>query len=362
MGQCECNLCIWDVERGKLIRQIRGTRGVIHRVQFTHDGRQLLAAADGVYVYDAETGKIIGEPFQAGTRIDGMSLSADDRLLATSDALNQVRLWELAARREISLTVAGGNGRDVAFAPDGRTLAFIGLNGDVGLLDWLSEEIVGRLKADTEVGSRVVFSADGRRLATAGAPDSTVLIWDVADKVNRPALAVTKSTEAALQNLWNDLRDGTPSRATRAVWCFAAAPEQAVQFLGDVLRPIKAPEPGVVARLIENLGNEEFQVRDKASRELAKYGEAVGGALRKAKKGEISLEQLRRIDRLLNLLPGPEPGPEQLRTIRAVSALEQIGSPEARKVLAGLAAGADGARITQEAKSALERLEKRAAK
>jgi hypothetical protein len=241
-------------------------------------------------------------------------------------------------------------------------LAFIGLNGDVGLLDWLSEEVVGRLKADTYVGMQVVFSADGRRLATAGAPDSTVLIWDVADKVNRPALAVTKSTEASLQNLWNDLRDGTPSRATRAVWCFAAAPEQAVQFLGDVLRPIKAPEPGVVARLIENLGNEEFQVRDKASRELAKYGEAVEGALRKAKKGEISLEQLRRIDRLLNLLPGPEPGPEQLRTIRAVAALEQIGSPEARKVLAGLAAGADGARITQEAKSALERLQKRAAK
>jgi hypothetical protein len=255
--------------------------------------------------------------------------------------------------------VAGGNGRDVAFAPDGRTLAFIGLNGDVALLDWLSEEVIGRLKGDTEVGSRVVFSADGRRLATAGAPDSTVLIWNVADKVNRPPPAVAKSTEAALQGLWNDLRDGSPGQATRAVWRFAAVPEQAVQFLGDALRPIKAPEPGVVARLIVDLGNEEFQVRDKASRELAKYGEAVEGALRKAKKGEISLEQSRRIGRLLNLLPGPEPGPEQLRTIRAVAVLEQIGSPEARKLLANLAAGADGARITQEAKSALERLEKR---
>src|SRR5262249_26436080 len=205
----------------------------------------------------------------------------------------------------------------------------------------------------------VVFSADGRRLATAGGPDSSVLIWDVADRVNRPRLAVPKPSKEDLKRWWADLRDGNPSKASRAVWRLAAAPEQTLPLLVDSLRPIKAPEPAVVARLIADLNNDDFEVRDKASRELAQFGEAVEGALRKAKKGEISLEQLRRIDRLLNLLPGPEPGPEQLRTIRAVAVLEQIGSPEARKVLAGLAAGADGARITQEAKSALERLEKR---
>jgi hypothetical protein len=42
-----------------------------------------------------------------------------------------------------------------------------------------------------------------------------------------------------------------------------------------------------------------------------------------------------------------------------VAALEQIGSPEARKVLAVLSAGAAGARLTREAKAALERLKPR---
>jgi WD40 repeat protein len=361
-GHYEGRLCIWDVEAGKLIREIRGTRGAIQRVVFTHDGRQILAAADGVHIYDAETGKLVGEPLQPKTRIWGLSLSADDRLLAASDGQSQVWLWVLAGRREFPLTVAGGNGRDVAFAPDGRTLALTGLNGDVGLLDWLSEEIVGRLRGNTEVGSRVVFSADGRRMATAGGPDSSVLIWDVADKVNRPRLAVPKPSKGDLKRWWADLRDGSPSKASRAVWRLAATPEQALPLLADSLRPVKAPEPSVVTRLIADLNNDDFQVREKASRELGQFGQGVEGALRKAKEGDITLEQSRRIDQLLKQLPGPEPGPEQLRTIRAVAVLEQIGSPEALKVLAGLAAGAEGARLTQEAKAALERLEKRSAK
>src|SRR5262249_49699511 len=145
-GRYEGRLCIWDVEAGKLIREIRGTRGAIQRVVFTRDGRQVLAAADGVHVYDADTGKLVGEPLQPRTRIWGLSLSADDRLLAASDGQSQVWLWELAGRREFPLAVAGGNGRDVAFAPDGRTLALTGLNGDVGLLDWLSEEIICRIR------------------------------------------------------------------------------------------------------------------------------------------------------------------------------------------------------------------------
>jgi hypothetical protein len=50
------------------------------------------------------------------------------------------------------------------------------------------------------------------------------------------------------------------------------------------------------------------------------------------------------------------PDAEQLRAIRAVAVLEQIGGAEARKVLARLAAGAAGVRLTQEAQAGLKRL------
>ena len=45
-----------------------------------------------------------------------------------------------------------------------------------------------------------------------------------------------------------------------------------------------------------------------------------------------------------------------LRQLRALVALERIGTEEARTVLRGLAAGAADARLTQEAAAALRRL------
>jgi hypothetical protein len=66
-----------------------------------------------------------------------------------------------------------------------------------------------------------------------------------------------------------------------------------------------------------------------------------------------------RIEALLGKLEGPVASAETLRSIRAVEALEHIATPEARDLLDRLAAGAPEARLTREAKAALERLGRR---
>jgi hypothetical protein len=50
------------------------------------------------------------------------------------------------------------------------------------------------------------------------------------------------------------------------------------------------------------------------------------------------------------------PSPNRLRGLRALQVLEDVGTPEARKVLESLADGAAGAPLTRDAKAALERL------
>jgi hypothetical protein len=47
---------------------------------------------------------------------------------------------------------------------------------------------------------------------------------------------------------------------------------------------------------------------------------------------------------------------ERLRSLRAVEALELAGTTAARETLASLAAGAPGARLTEQARAACERL------
>ncbi len=50
-----------------------------------------------------------------------------------------------------------------------------------------------------------------------------------------------------------------------------------------------------------------------------------------------------------------------MQALRAVEVLERVGTPEARQILEDLARGAPEARLTREAKAALEGLAKRQA-
>jgi hypothetical protein len=162
-----------------------------------------------------------------------------------------------------------------------------------------------------------------------------------------------------LKRWWTTLGDDSPAEAYKAIWRFAAAPEQTLPFLATSLQPVNPSNPVDVARLIDDLDSDQFSVREKASRELGQLGETVEDALRMARRGKISAEQARRIDQLLAQLAGPMLSSEQLRVTRAVAILEQIGGPQARKLLEELAGGAAGARLTQEAKASLARLHSR---
>lgn len=81
-------------------------------------------------------------------------------------------------------------------------------------------------------------------------------------------------------------------------------------------------------------------------------------AYHKALDGKPSLEMRRRLEDLRAKAQRAWWGVsgERLRSLRAIEALELAGTNEAREVLQMLAAGAEGARLTEEAKAALERL------
>lgn len=116
-----------------------------------------------------------------------------------------------------------------------------------------------------------------------------------------------------------------------------------------------------VKRLVADLDSERFVVRDRAEKELAQLGDRAKSALEQALSRGPDLEVRQRITRLLaRCAETAVPAPDQLRLLRAVEVLEGIGSAEARRILATLAGGAEGARLTREAVAAVRRLERRA--
>src|SRR5262249_4872785 len=128
----------------------------------------------------------------------------------------------------------------------------------------------------------------------------------------------------------------------------------AVPFLTDSLHPAVKIDAAKVQQWIADLGAEEFAVREAASKELAQLGEDAEPELQQALKNNASPEAGQRLQQLLTALRNSPP-PDRRRELRAVWALERIGTPAADKVLGDLAKGAPNARLTREAKAALVR-------
>jgi hypothetical protein len=135
--------------------------------------------------------------------------------------------------------------------------------------------------------------------------------------------------------------------------------EQAVSFLEKHLRPLPAADEKRIVTLIEKLDDGRFSIRQQASQELEKLGELAGPALERTLKTKTTPEVRRQAQALLDLAEAQHLSSEGLRTLRAVEVLERVGNPEARRVLQSLARGAAGGTVTQEARAALKRMDKR---
>jgi RNA polymerase sigma factor (sigma-70 family) len=264
---------------------------------------------DRIDLFDARTGKLVRHWSVSGKRspsYERLSFSPDGQLLASSDGAG-VHLWETATGKNIR--------------------SFSGHRGEITFL---------------------AFSRDGRRLGSASR-DSTVLVWDVTGQAGE------LTTDAAVEAAWKDLLADDARRAHQAVWALARTPARAVRLLQSCLRPVKPVSREHLERLIRDLDSDQFTAREKATAELQQLGEAAGPAIRQALEGKPGLEQRRRLEALLRKLEGAVAEGEALRSSRAVRVLEYAGTPEARRLLQALAGGAEGARLTREAKAALGR-------
>ena len=195
---------------------------------------------------------------------------------------------------------------------------------------WLWEVATGQVRCrfagNWENAHRLpalAFSPDGQTLAT-GNDWTTILLWDVTGRSRSGQPATGKQPARDLTATWEDLASPDASSAYEAIGRLVRAPNQTIPFLRGRFRPIPRPDLKRQAQLVRDLDDDSFEVREKASQELATLGETAASTLQKALRSLPSPEVQWRVEELLKGLKSSS-FPERLRVSRALEALQFIG-------------------------------------
>jgi WD40 repeat protein len=371
-------VCLWDAAGGRLLR----------RVDIPADERSRRQNSSGL-IAQTDGAKFNAAPAETALAAYGSRLAILEdrfiRLLDTGGKKQQSKIepnfWvssPLAFSRDGEYVVAGcydgiclfstgerkecrffgpcGSGvTDMVFSPDGHFLA-AAMSEGVQLWEVGSATPIAALDGHRGPVVAVAFSPDGQTLVTSGS-DTTLLVWDMPTVLHKAPDPAPSALELAA--LWEQLASADATKAYEALCRLQRHPGEAVNLVKTHLKAVPTPDGKRIAGLVTDLAHARYAARHKASQELARLGELAEPALRQALHGDPPLELCRRIELLLSKLDGPVTRPEQLQALRATELLERLGTAPARDLLIRLADGWRDARLTREARAALERLSKR---
>jgi WD40 repeat protein len=359
---------IWDIATGKEQRRLAGSQGAILGLAFSPDGKMLASCGieHVIRLWDVATGKEIRQLTGNKHNVRTFAFTSNSKFGISGGCDHSVRFWDVTTGKEVRQFAGhGGDVFFVALSPDGKTLATGSHDGSIRLWDVASGGETRRCTGHDGGVICLSFSPDGRTL-TSGGYDKVQRISEIATGVERLRFG---GANAAAPNpvpnlapldvhkgLWSDLASEDGHVAHRAIWTLARS-AKGVAFLRENLQP-KAEAPfdnRQAKRWIEELGHDQFKVREKAFDGLAKLGPAVVPLLKATLSGQPEAETRRRIERLLASFAGAEPAAQAAREARVVEVLEHAATKDAIALLRTLAEEGDG-ETTRQARLALARL------
>lgn len=368
MGQSE-QMDVWELETGKIVKQFT-MAGDMDPAWSPDCKTAAYRNPDGITLMDMTTGlALAGIP---GNWVGKLAMSPDGMVLAGRSVEanpGNLTIWETTNGKKI-VDLPAGPIHDWILAADNRTIATLD-KSFIRVWDLLSRKERYRLElpksfnaalSPGQLASNVwsptpALTPDSRQLTTIE-PDGTLLVWDLSPAFEKSSQATPLNAEQ-ISGCWTALANSDPAVAYPAIWKLTDAGEPAVALLRQHLKPAVDADFDKVRKLIKNLDDDSFEIRESASRELEKMGAGIQPAVRQALEARPTPEVRRRLETLLQTPAAVNHSPELLRQLRAISVLERIASKDARQLLTTIAGGVAHAPETQAAKSALERLAQR---
>ncbi len=321
-------------------------------------GRDTFLRLWGLNDKDAEVKELWKARLGRGQRA-AITFSPDGKLVAAA-SLAQVPVFNTADGTEVFKAdrySEDGYAQHATFSPDSRLLIFgsSGTSGRVEVWEMATRGLVRKFSTGYGGITRVCVFPDGTKLASAGAEEA-VTVWDLTYRTDKTA---PKANE--LVTAWAAL-DSDAAVGYPAIKLLASAGDRGTDTIARGTKDLLLTQRKI-KEWVDDLGSQTFTIREVASKELISLGASALPAVSAATLSEDpevrdrALEVLRKLQAKGQSAPARGLAGDALRLVRAVQALEEIGTAQAKSLLNEIATA--GGAPADEAKAALARLKKK---
>ena len=173
---------VWDAASGKAIGQPMRHEDAVISAQFSADGQRVVTASEDktARVWDAASGKAIGQPMRHEDAVNSAQFSADGQRVVTASLDKTAQVWDAASGNAIGQPMRHEDAVNSAqFSADGQRVVTASEDKTARVWDAASGKAIGQPMRHEGWVRSAQFSADGQRVVTAS-EDNTAQVWDAA--------------------------------------------------------------------------------------------------------------------------------------------------------------------------------------